>query len=1310
MPANSHAAPARGRIRARTPFNQRGHSICRSTHAEPLEQRTMLAGMAAGTDLAAIVAADSALFFDEHGQIYSADPAPDLPAEGAADSPPQMQAAQYPYSQTFALHSRPGASKVILLDFDGHITPAGTAWNGGNQIVSAPFDLDGDPSGFSTAEHDAIQSIWLRVSEDYWPFDVDVTTEDPGDDGIIRSGFDDQYYGIRCVISPSSAWYEAASGRVVGGVAYVDVFSRAGYTYKPAFVFTNRLSNNPILIAEVAAHEIGHTLGLLHDGALGGTEYYAGHGTGATSWAPIMGTGFGKNVTQWSKGEYYNANNTQDDLLTIVTRNGFGYRPDDHGGTTATATVLVSTGPLSYAGAGVIERNDDVDMFRFTAVSGTATISISPLSPGGNLDVLATLYDSNGTVVAVANPPDVLTANFELTLPGGTWYLAVEGTGTGNPLANPPTGYTKYASLGQYTITVLIAPAVVLPTPDLDNASDSGLSNTDNITSVTTPVFRGGPLAGCAGRTMQLLVNGTVAATTTALADGSWSASATLAQGTHQVAVRMIDGDTILAVSDPLTVVIDVTPPVVSFGTITPAPNAAGWHRSNATIAFTVTDALSGVASANPAASPLTFSAEGAGQRASVTAVDVAGNSATYWSPVVNIDKTPPALAWGTASPPPNAAGWRNANVSLPFTASDNLSGLAAANPPSPLLISAEGNAVTTTITIADIAGNSASFTTPAFKIDKTPPTLAWGTASPPPNAAGWRNASVSLPFTASDNLSGLAAANPPSPLLISAEGNAVTTTITIADIAGNTASFTTPAFKIDKTPPTITARRETPPNANGWNNTDVLCSYTASDALSGLPAGLAAGTFTFTAEGSHQSHTFTVTDLAGNSASVAITGVNIDRTPPVVSFPSTSPTPNANGWNNTDVTVAYTIADALSGLSATTPPAGQVVITGEGMRLSVAVTAEDLAGNALVVPTPPVNIDRTPPLIAAWRDTPPNTRGWNNTPVRICYTATDDISGLPPGAEAGTHVFDAEGAGQSHTFTVTDLAGNVAQAVVAEVNIDLTPPVIAVRRSPAPNARGWNNTSVIASYVASDVLSGLPAGLDSGEHVFQTEGAGQGCMFEVADLAGNAASAVVDDVNIDLTPPAALVKSYATPKQAAKLYRFTVVYDDNMLVEAGTVRSGNVVVVGPRGYKHYAKLVPSAGTSADGRRLMATYEITPPGGSWDAADDGVYSFYVLARQVLDEAANGIRKTLLGTLTVRIGARTAAKKPASPASVPKAVFSTVSLKAPASTPTVQASAPAMNRSQLPLMMAATSASANPAADSASSRERISDQL
>jgi hypothetical protein len=46
-------------------------------------------------------------------------------------------------------------------------------------IVTPAYDTDGNPAAFSAGELSSILAIWRGVSEDYAPFDVDVTTEEP---------------------------------------------------------------------------------------------------------------------------------------------------------------------------------------------------------------------------------------------------------------------------------------------------------------------------------------------------------------------------------------------------------------------------------------------------------------------------------------------------------------------------------------------------------------------------------------------------------------------------------------------------------------------------------------------------------------------------------------------------------------------------------------------------------------------------------------------------------------------------------------------------------------------------------------------------------------------------------------------------------------------------------------------------------------------------------------------------------------------------------------------------------------------------
>ena len=345
----------------------------------------------------------------------------------------------YDLAQTFQLSSTASAKHTIYLDFDGHTNGDvyGTGWD---NIVSPAWDYSANGASFTTTEQQIIQKIWARVAEDYAPFNVNVTTQDPGVEALRKVGTTDDRWGIRVVFTGND---QPAPGS--GGVAYITSFNFS--TDTPVYVFNVGEKG----AAEAATHEAGHSLGLGHDGTatLG---YYGGHGSGVTSWGPIMGASYNPNVTQWSKGEYAGANNLEDDLTKITTQNGFGYRSDDYGSTQASAFSLLPQGSSAVSATyGIIERNTDADYFSFWSNAGTIALNVDPTTLGPNLAVRADLYDAAGTLLTTVNPVGALNASVSFTLPtAGQYFLKVIGTGKGDPLT---TGFTNYASLGNYRIT-----------------------------------------------------------------------------------------------------------------------------------------------------------------------------------------------------------------------------------------------------------------------------------------------------------------------------------------------------------------------------------------------------------------------------------------------------------------------------------------------------------------------------------------------------------------------------------------------------------------------------------------------------------------------------------------------------------------------------------------------------------------------------------------------------------------------------------------------------------------------------------------
>ncbi len=353
------------------------------------------------------------------------------------------QATTIALTDTFKLHSRPGTTKVIYLNFTGHTT-TGTWWNTDSNvasIVTPPYDTDGNPSSFSNTELTNIQEIWQRVA-DYAPFEVDVTTEDPGLAGIVKSGAADTSYGIRvCIGGSSMDWF----GDGAGGVTYLDSFGMN--TDTPSFVFPKQLGNGyPKYVAEAVSHEVGHSFGLDHQGQTNGTEYYAGQG----NWAPIMGVGYDKSIVQWSQGEYPLANNKEDELAMIARY--IPFRADQVGGDILHATTLSGS---SFKISGLIERRSDVDIYGFTTGAGAISLSVDGASPSPNLNAQVSLYDGAGNLITVANPGTNLGATLAAIVKQGTYYVAIDGIGSGSASS---TGYSDYGSLGQYTLTGTAVP------------------------------------------------------------------------------------------------------------------------------------------------------------------------------------------------------------------------------------------------------------------------------------------------------------------------------------------------------------------------------------------------------------------------------------------------------------------------------------------------------------------------------------------------------------------------------------------------------------------------------------------------------------------------------------------------------------------------------------------------------------------------------------------------------------------------------------------------------------------------------------
>ena len=388
--------------------------------------------------------------------------------------------------------------------------------------------------------------------------------------------------------------------------------------------------------------------------------------------------------------------------------------------------------------------------------------------------------------------------------------------------------------------------------------------------------------------------------------------------------------------------------PVISVS-VTGVAGDNGWYRGAVQVDWTVTD---GTAVPGTCIDVI-FPSDTAGTATQVCQATNGTGSALDTVGPFKIDSTPPAIAGGAPTRGPDSSGWYNHAVALGFTGSDSLSGIAfcAGSYGGPDSASATGSG-----TCRDLAGNQTSASSPGFKYDATPPAIAGGSAARAPDANGWYNHPVVVNFTATDNLSGLAGCTPVT--YAGPDGASAGVPSNCQDVAGNGSTGST-SLNYDATGPSVSGSPDRSADANGWYVRPVSVSFGGSDATSGIRA-CSSGTTYSGPEGRGQA-AGSCTDNAGNTGSGAVE-VPYDATPPEVTGVAADRLPDANGWYNHALSLAFQGADAGSGIATCTtasyagPDAAAAAVSG---------TCTDKAGHASAPRQHRFKYDATPPSLS---------------------------------------------------------------------------------------------------------------------------------------------------------------------------------------------------------------------------------------------------------------------------------------------------------------------------------------------------------
>ena len=308
-------------------------------------------------------------------------------------------------------------------------------------------------------------------------------------------------------------------------------------------------------------------------------------------------------------------------------------------------------------------------------------------------------------------------------------------------------------------------------------------------------------------------------------------------------------------------------------------------------------------------------------------------------------DIQPPVVTGELLDAVVNSAGWLNQGVTISWDANDPepSAGFFEEDPPD-VAATTEGTNVYSSAIVCDVLGQCSQGSM-TLSIDLTPPQVA--IVGPADGSSVFVEDYDPPTCVASDAPSGLdgectVVISDPSPV---PGGYELTVSATAGDLAGNTSQASTTFTVIVDTDAPVIASSVTPDPINGWWNSPPTFSFTCTDDGTGVAH--CPNPVTVSTDGANQSFEVSATDLAGNTGTLLVSGINVDQVAPLVTFNGAAGT-----YAVSDRVVIDCVAtDPLSGVDSADCPDLDVLAgeLGVGEHTFVA-TVTDLAGNQTVV------------------------------------------------------------------------------------------------------------------------------------------------------------------------------------------------------------------------------------------------------------------------------------------------------------------------------------------------------------------------
>ena len=359
------------------------------------------------------------------------------------------------------------------------------------------------------------------------------------------------------------------------------------------------------------------------------------------------------------------------------------------------------------------------------------------------------------------------------------------------------------------------------------------------------------------------------------------------------------------------------------------------------------------------------------------------------------------------------------------------------------------------------------------------PPPQPTGSCSPGPgDCFSWHTANVTVNWSAPP--AGVTVASGCASVTISSDTAGTPVCCTWKSASGETSGVTL-IVRRDASPPSVSASPSRGPDANGWYNHGLDVAFSGSDGVSGsLVLLVRAATAGRTPDSASVSGT--CTNGAGLTGRTSYS-LKYDATAPAVEAKAERQ-PDANGWYNHAVQVAFVGSDALSGVDSCAAP---ILYKGpDTEKTSLSGTCRDKASNTSQPSGLELKYDTTPPSLARVKFE------INNRGIALRWTASKDsltfavvrrpgLKGPKPStvyggaARAFTDRRLARGVKYRYTVTAYDQAGNGAvKAFTARASQSLTTPARTTpnRSTPARSTPALVSPAIEARVSAPPLLT----------------------------------------------------------------------------------------------------------------------------------------------------------------------------------------------------------------------------------------------